>query len=169
MITSNFKKFMLDVLQHSTSNYGAYPVKTVTNSTRYTVGQIHTSVTVQVAKVANGNGIQIGSGNTAATENDYKLESQIISGFTASVNVSNIMDNGTHVLIFDITITNTGDSAITISEIGYVQSVQVASTVGGSGVSGYGFLLDRTVLPNPVTIAVGEYETIRYTLKTVQE
>ena len=91
----------------------------------------------------------------------------ITSGFTGSVNYSHHIDQGVHSLVYDITITNTSNADITISEIGYAVQAQCAYSIGGTSSENGTVLYDRTVLASPVTIAAGDYETIRYTLKTV--
>ena len=166
MITANFKNIVRDILQKY-SNYGAYPLKTTSNQTKYTVGSAPTPATLQVATTISNPGIFIGSGSTPPTENDYKLENMITSGFTGAVTYSHHMNEGVHSLVYDITITNTSDSPITISEVGYAVTVACASSIGSTSTSNATILYDRTVLPTPVTIAAGDFESIRYTLKTV--
>lgn len=169
MITKNFKMIMQDILQLSYNVYGAYPVKDVNNNTRYTVQKTPAAIqNMEVATQLDQAGIHIGSGTTAATEDDYKLQAQITSGFSSSVVQSHEMDNdGNDVLNLDVTITNTGSSSITINEIGYVLDVMTSGSQGANvGTGSRKLMLDRTVFGTPVTIEVGGYETIRYSLKT---
>ncbi len=116
---------------------------------------------------ANNAGFCVGSGTTAATENDYELASMITSGLTASVAQNAFLDNqGNPTATFDLTITNSGSEAVTIAEIGYKQAIRVTTEQGGTSFSDKTCLIDRTVLDEPVTIPAGEFAVIRYTLKT---
>ena len=101
----------------------------------------------------NTTGIVVGSGNTVPSEDDYCLESQITSGISTSVYKEKVVDSSNNPGIkFQITINNTSENSITISEIG----IQVA------GVSSRAVLMDRTLLDAPVTIAAGDYAIIIY-------
>lgn len=116
---------------------------------------------------ANNAGFCVGSGTTAADEDDYDLESQITSGISASVVVNPGLDESDNPYVaYDLTITNTGSESITIGEIGFKQSLYTTTAADGTSFSNRTFLLDRTVLDTSVTIPAGSYAVIRYTLKT---
>lgn len=92
----------------------------------------------------SGAGIVIGGGgSTPATVEDYTLEDQIYSGFSALCNcfTSQTDISTSKSMMCTATITNTSDSDITVREIGYVRS------------HGYeAILMERTVLETPVVI-----------------
>ena len=106
----------------------------------------------------SNNGIVVGSGRTPATIDDYKLESMITSGLSASIAKSIDSDNDT---IIALTFTNTSSADITIGEIGYVGTVYIDNNFGGSKY----VLLERTVLDSPVTIPAGGIGKIEYSIK----
>ncbi len=170
MITKNFKNLAACLLQASGSGYGMLPVTNVSNTVYYVYPSFNGfpySRTQSYTSNATSAGISVGSGNTAATEDDYQLESTITSGLSAQVNIENGFDNdGNPYVRFDVMLTNTTANAITVNEIGYKQNIYAATAQGSSGGSGRVCLLDRTVFATPVEIAAGGYQVIRYTLKT---
>lgn len=174
MLTKNFKTLMNLVLA-SNSNGAVQGMKAVTGVAGDTVyaannvnGTLPNSTYTDFTLNANAVGISVGSGNTAATENDYNLESTITSGLTALIQRRCGMDsNGNPFQQFDIMLNNTSDSAITVREIGYKQYLRCATTLGSMNLYSGIFLIDRTVLPTAVTVPVNDYAVIRYTLKTV--
>lgn len=172
MITKNFKQFVACILQ-ATSNstpYGILPVKNVSGNTYYVSSYFNNfprGATETFTLTATTAGISVGSGDTAATENDYQLESTITSGLTAQVNRVVGLDSGDPYIRYDVMLTNNSANSITINEIGYKQTLSCSDTQGGTGTTSRVCLLDRTVLSSPVVIAAGEYVVIRYTLKTV--
>ena len=112
-------------------------------------------------------GIIVGTGNTPATEDDYALDSMITSGITGSISASPIISfdssSNEYVVARDVTIANGGSSALTISEIGILGKAYTASSKGSTvGSTNKYILVDRTVLPEPVTIPAGESGVIRY-------
>lgn len=113
----------------------------------------------------SGDGIYLGSGTTTPTENDYSLETPITSGITATTTRNNMYDsenNRTFVRIA-ITVTNTGSSPVTISEVGKANQFDTANAIGTVvGSPRKTVLVDHTVLENPVTIPAGEGGVIFY-------
>lgn len=109
-------------------------------------------------------GLLIGSGSTPATVNDYKLENQIKTGFSAIAAISN--DNNSiasaRQLLATTTITNTSSSDLVINEVGYARKY-------ANGSIGWTVLLDRIVLDTPVTIAPNKTRTFEYRLKMPQQ
>lgn len=169
MITQNFIYILRDIMQRAGARYGAYPLIDGPTKTFYTTQIAQDEQDSQY--IGTTPRVQIGDGNTPATRNDYKLENQLLTGFTKSVVYSHAIDNdGDHVLIMDVTITNTGSDALTIREIGYTIPTRVAATQGGGPLADtiLVMLVDRTVLDTPITIEPNETKTIRYTLKTVE-
>lgn len=103
-------------------------------------------------------GIMIGSGGTPATLDDYKLEALITSGLSVSVSVTSDDDNDG---VYKLTITNTSGVDVTIKEIGMALKLYTGSN---STVSA-NFLVERTVLDNPITIPAGGIGLIDYAIK----
>ena len=176
MITKNFKQVAKQLLCFGSSGGSQLPIKIYSGMTRYLAPSIsaqgfpastHHS-TFQTT--ASGTGIHIGSGNTPATENDYDLEAQITSGVSGTVAQNLSQDsnvNPQRELV--VTITNTGNTDITINEIGYFDGLNCNSTQGStSSFSVATAMLDRTVLAAPLTIAAGDYGVIKYTLKGIE-
>lgn len=174
MITKNFKKLLAMILPSTGGSESVkcyVPVTTLSGVTKYTSTRIRqfpymvgTGVVLDTSY-----GIMIGTGTTPATEDDYMLESKITSGVTASgtSHSVNVDESGNPYLEYLFTITNTSENDLTISEIGYVQIINAATSSGTASTSGDYFLMDRTVLDNPVTIAASESAAIKYTLKTI--
>lgn len=106
---------------------------------------------------AGSTGIGFGSGTTPPTIDDYKLESAISSGLSFS-----FVQNYGNPCTWIITITNTSDEEITISELGMFTSIYSNYSSSGSNVTA---LVDRTVLDNPVTIPAGGIGKIEYEIK----
>lgn len=106
-----------------------------------------------------GAGIVIGGGSTPATMEDYTLEDQIYSGFSALCNcfASQTDISTSKSMMCTATITNTSDSDITVREIGYVRSYRYEAV-----------LMERTVLETPVVITPNETRTFEYRLKMPQ-
>lgn len=112
-------------------------------------------------------GVSIGSGTTPATELDYRLETPITSGVSGSLTVNRQVDNiGNPFVEFILTISNTGASDITVSEIGYTQAVACGSSVEYTTTNIDNVLLERTVLTTPITIPAGDFTAIRYKITT---
>ena len=69
----------------------------------------------------NGKTLLIGSGTTPPTIDDYKLENQITSGFSASITGSSSIDaiHSSGQFTITLTIVNTQTENLVISELGY--------------------------------------------------
>ena len=174
MITKNFKQIMKCILQSTPNStpYGWLPVKNVNNNIYYCSSYFNSyprSPNETFTLSATTVGFSVGSGDTAATEDDYQLENTITSGLTAQVNrVAEFDNTGNPFLRYDIMLTNNTASDITVREIGYKQNIACSDTQGGTGTTNRVCLIDRTVLAEDVVIAAsGGYQVIRYTLKTV--
>lgn len=173
MITKNFKMLVACLLQSAGSNStnGFVPAKDVFGNTRYLgfkLGSYFPSSKTVSVTFSNQQGIQLGSGNTPASENDYTLDSQITSGLSASTPTQEygVDASGNPFVDYTFTLTNSTGSPIEVKEIGYAQ-ILVASANLNASASNYPFLLDRTVLDNPITIPANDYAAVKYTLKTV--
>lgn len=168
MLTKTYKK-LLNILITAYGNYsrtGYVGVKDTSNTTKYITGSLYYypyGPSDSLTTSNNSAGIQVGRGNTPATEDDYKLESIITSGISGSVSRSCGADeNDNPYIIFNVTINNTSSNEITINEIGMVQTVQCTDTKGSTNYSSSRFLIDRTVLDEPIIIPAGSSKAIVY-------
>lgn len=111
---------------------------------------------------SGGSGVRIGNGTTPATPNDYKLESQITSGFSYynQSGASLSADEDGVSMFATYAITNTSAEPLVISEIGVFASVCQSNTSATTSA-----LLERTVLETPITISPGEAKTLTYTIR----
>lgn len=174
MRTINFKAVAALLFERCATNKGILPVVGVDGKTYYLSPTNFNSssaypynTTLTLALGANAAGFCVGSGTTAATENDSNLVNQITSGLTANIQQNPHLDeNDNPVVDFDLMITNTSASPIVIGEIGFRQNLYTATAADGTSLTNRLFLIDRTVLDSPVTIEAGAYAVIRYTMKT---
>ena len=174
MLTKNFKRMMSLILERSTADPKGMlaAVGTDGSTTYYLMNRFDNSSSFPYAvsyawrKNYSDPGIVLGTGNTAATEDDTHLESIITSGLTVTVTQSSYVRGGVPCVEYNLAINNTSSAAVTIAEIGFVQNLYAATSNGATSGSYYRFLLDRTVLARPVTIPAGGTSIICYTLKT---
>ena len=174
MRTKNFLKLAAMMFERHGTAKGLLSVTDVNGNTCYisptsfysSSGYPYSS-NVSVTTNATSVGISIGSGNTAATENDINLESTITSGFTATVMQNTYLDEDQNPCCeLLLTITNTSGSTIVINEIGMKQNLYVAAAQYGTSMSTRVCLIDRTVLDTPVMVQAGGIAVVKYTLKT---
>lgn len=107
--------------------------------------------------VTTGSGVRVGSGSTAPAKNNYRLESEIETT-SGAVTAERGYSNNRPYLRLTVSVTNTGTEAITVREIGYFQTFD-----------GNGYMLDRTLLSTPLTIAAGGTGQIVYTISGIWE
>ena len=112
----------------------------------------------------NWAGFQIGSGSTAPAETDYKLNTQITSGFSGSLSYTERgIDNGSLYMEFGLLITNTGSSNLTVAEVGIVtNNIKCCNSSSATSASNQDVMIERTLLSSPVTIAPTETTLIKY-------
>ncbi len=172
MLTKWYKS-ILKYLPISSSNMAYGPqVKSTDGTIRYLklkgttgnagIGMVPWIMPTVVVANSSSNGIRLGTGTTAPTENDYALESIIASGMTATVITSSARVNGNIETIFAVTVTNTSTSDITIGEIGYYGVQPMYTSEGSTASSNSTIMYDRTLLNAPVTIGAGDSATINY-------
>ena len=106
-------------------------------------------------------GVVFGSGGTAATKEDYKLESYITSGLSIT-NESGVLrkqvhSNGSVVFTRSYILTNTSAADITVREVGLLVGVY-------DGTYHDPALVERTVLASPVTISPGGEALVTYSI-----
>ena len=171
MVTRNFLNILAMALQAG-SDRGGVPGRAVNGEFRYFNGTLSflSSPTKAVTKDANAAGISVGTGSTAATEDDYQLESTLTTGINITLTETAYGNDapGIPYVQYSVTVTNTGSEPITVKEIGYKQTVGSVRYPGAPNDSGTRvFLLDRTVLDTPVTIAAGDAGIITYKLRTI--
>lgn len=186
MLTKNAKVVAMDLFQYMHINYkGELPVKTRSGQTRYIASTNFYDVDTFPSKNYSGNNllliytaettnlsyqnfIGLGSGNATPTENDTDLNTQITSGLTllASTFENTIDSNGNPVTKLNLTINNTSSASLTIREIAWFVRLSTYSAQGGGndGSTNYLFMLDRTVLTSPLTLAAGDSGTLEYSL-----
>ena len=97
--------------------------------------------------------VSIGTGTTNVEKTDYKLESIISSGYTASVeekiiNAPSTTDTSMYNVVTNITNTSSSET-IQFSEIGLFVSALTMS-------SSYTYMIAREVFDTPITLAPGE-------------
>lgn len=174
MITNNFKKIAACFLQ-SVGNvtYGMFPIVGTDGNTYYyganpTV-QWPDTVSTSFVNSFSSAGIVLGTGDTAATANDYRIETPITSGLSANITFVRTCDtqNGYADLEFTIVATNTSGADIVVKEIAYNQSIRISTTAGGTGSTSKIICFDRTVLANPVTVPSGGQASIKYKLRSI--
>lgn len=120
-------------------------IKTTDGSTK-TTGSAGYGTGKNIYNAINNINLIVGSGTTAATINDYSLESQVSSlTATSSSNSGNRTPNydDGYILSCSRTFKNNTANDVTINELGLVTYLQ---NIGN-------FLIAREVLPAPVTIA----------------
>ena len=95
-----------------------------------------------------------GSGNTAATESDYYLETPLSLTYVGT-NITVLKNNNVPVgrNLQKIWSNNTG-SPVTVSEVGAL--IRTSSSTSGGNI----VMIERTVLENPVTLANGDTITV---------
>ena len=178
-------KVLMSLRRYNTSE-GTYPVKSLKNifgetKTISSSGSLYYEVGVGQAFLgsvynsgaksrpttssSNANAgticLDIGSGNTAPTENDYCLESPIDLGFSGNSFCTPILDENNNILGIQNSVTyinNTG-SEVTIREIGTYLCAYFSSTSNRTW-----FLIERTVLETPVVVPVNGTVTIAFNM-----
>lgn len=106
----------------------------------------------------NSCGVFFGSGSTPATKDDYTLEAPITAGLTITNPTKfNCVDEGQGkwVISASYVLTNTTDADIIIWEVGVVTTLYASNTYRP-------FLMERTVLTEPITIPAGESKLVTY-------
>lgn len=152
----------------SGTHYGVVPGKSLGNTESYLTWNANDqSYGLRISTMTDNSssGIFVGTGNTAPTEDDYCLESVISSGLSGTATKNNLYDetNGLVGVRFTLTLSNTTSADIIVSEVARCIKFSTASTRWGSLNAGVKcFMIDRSVLANPVTIPAGEAGVIYY-------
>lgn len=174
MITKNAKTALASLFSiYNSAQYNYMPMTDVSGTTRYigwnSQGWPSTSYSylTSFSNSLNSAGVKVGSSNAVESASDYNLDSLITAGISGSVEMlSRTVDaSGNSKVAILVTVTNTGATDVTISEIGYFVQMKGGTTVGSSSTTSYYIMLDRTLLDTPVTIPAGSSATITYTIQ----
>lgn len=142
----------------NTAQYYAYMGRLVSSSID--------SHTLTSAPGSNAPGVLLGDGTAEPTINDYALSGNIVnSGLTHVCTLTKSADDSGITLTADFTITNGNDNDITISEVGlcgWSRGTTTAGSTGSGKISRY--LVDRTLLENPITIPAGGVGQLTYSI-----
>lgn len=170
MLTRNFENILSSIIASSSIIFGHLPILGVNGLEYFLTNNFafpgSRSEAFTLDKTAAG--ISIGIGNTAPTKTDTNLEDTITSGVNVVVTskVVGCDTPGSPYLEYTLTVTNTGSSPLTITEIGYKQTVKAAAYPGATSSADVVCLLDRSVFDDPIVIQAGDAGVIKYTLKT---
>ena len=174
MITKNAKTALASLFSFTSSGqYNYMPMTDVSGATRY-IGwnnqgwpSVSYNYLVSFSTRLNSAGIKVGSSNAAESASDYTLASLITAGISGSVVLhSRTVDaSGNSKVTLIVTVTNTGATDVTISEIGYFVQMKGGTTVGSTSTTIYYIMLDRTLLDTPVTIPANSSATITYVIQ----
>ena len=106
---------------------------------------------------SSSGGVSFGTGTAAGTEDDYTITQKVMnSGTGLAVTMNVVQDGSTYTGTY--TITNSGSAAVTIAEVGLFGTCPYASS------SSYLYLIDRTLLEEPLTIPAGGVGKVVYTI-----
>jgi hypothetical protein len=137
-------------------------------TTSYALGT--SPLSVNAGAGVDSYGIQVGTGASAVTRDDYQLGGKIVHGNASgqlSYGAMTVEDtDGTPPdTTFRVirTFTNNTSSPITVYEIGLV--IANAYNIGGTTIYTYYFLIARDVLTAPQSIPAGATLTVRYIFK----
>lgn len=172
MLTGNFKSLVGSMVQSTSVVKGTLPVKDVYGMQYFVTGQYSStfpsSRTITFATDRFAAGISIGSGSDPVLDSDYQLASPILSGMTASVTANSVeVNDGEPYVQYNVTVTNTSSSDLTIAEICYKQSVSATAYSGATSASNVVTMIDRTLVEPAIVIPPSRAAVIEYRLKTV--
>lgn len=110
-------------------------------------------------------GVIFGNGTTPVTASDYKLSGSVITTFNETHKTTFTPDTSGFSISTLYTITNTSSSnAITISEVGLISQGAYMDSSSSSSSGSY-FLVERTLLDTPITIAPNGVGQVTYTIR----
>lgn len=107
---------------------------------------------------ASDGGVLLGTGDDEPSMNDYQLSGSIITGLNATTVLHAAFDDNAASRMVEFTLSNITSIDKTIKEVAYIAKVWT------SGNTGY-FMLDRTVLAEPLTIPAGGVGKLRYMIE----
>lgn len=172
MITRNLKALLSVCLQSSTNVMSFTRAVSVNGDVYYLSNNFAfpASRTETYTLTNTAAGVSFGTGTKSESAEDYQLQNTITSGINVVLTSRETYFNeGKPSLLYRFTITNTSGNSITITEVGYKQTVKGSPTPERVETSDVVCLLDRTLLETPLTIAAGDAGVLVYELKTVPE
>ena len=187
MVTDNFRKLLLGPLMGHLKNvipittmYTEQPVwyagdtsKYISLTLNYASNGIYSAFLGAFLKskptgISNANsyrGVCFGDGDTPPTPADLNISGNAFSTYNALYNLSTGVDDSGHLYVKALyTITNTGDEAFTIKEIGLFAAPSLRKGPDIAVAGTFSILLDRTILDTPVTIPAGGVGQVEYTI-----
>lgn len=153
MILEQFYKLMQGQLNYGSSEFVNTQGTKVTETNQFTGYMLTFRYLGKVSKSVTSGGVVFGTSDEAPTYNDYFLKGDIITTISGSGVVTLSEDeNGCEWSVVH-TLTNTGESDITIKEVGYIASYSKYA------------MIERTVLDSPLTIPADGVGQVTYTIR----
>lgn len=104
-------------------------------------------------------GVVLGTGDDEMSMDDYQISGSIITGLKATTAVYTAFDDNAASRMVEFTLSNTTSIDKTIKEVAYIAYIYM------DGVGGRYFMIDRTVLEEPLTIPSGGVGKLRYMIE----
>ena len=126
---------------------------------RYRLEVLGTTFAENFANVStrvSGSVFVFGTSDTPPSVNDYTLAGEFISGIAIDQSLTSYSTGDTNVLTQRLYVRNTGASTITIKEVGRTGNLSYHTTSWSTTTDSCSFLIERTVLDEPLTLAAGE-------------
>ena len=187
MVTDNFRKLLLGpLIGHLkkiipiTTMYTEQPVWYAGDTSNYIsltynrdyngiysafLGAFLKSKPTGISNANSYRGVCFGDGDTPPTPADLNISGNAFSTYDALYNLSTGVDDSGHIYVkAHYTITNTGEQAFTIKEIGLFAAPSLRKGPDIAVAGSFSILLDRTILDTPVTIPAGGIGQVEYTI-----
>ena len=140
----------------STASAGIYGLTSLTMAgSNSCISNNNTVPYMGIVKTNYTNGVIFGTGDTAPNTDDYILSGSIITTINGSGSVTVTADDNGCTFTGVYMLTNIGSEDITVKEMGLVMSGAYSSY----------FLIERSVLDEPITISAGEIGQVTYTIR----
>lgn len=113
---------------------------------------------------SSSSGVYLGTGTGVPSEDDYDLFNRITGSsiFSSSQSRTYSCENEKFIFVETFTITNISNQSFTITEIGAVQQEYCASQPNNESADRYYFLLEHSMLAEPLTLAPGDIGVIEW-------
>lgn len=170
--SNNYNVATLPSVNTSDIEYATFPFKDPTGTEHYyKPGAAYNQPTnyISGALTATSSGVALGSGTTAPTEDDYTLENQV-TGLSATITKTLQLNTETfeYSNVLTIVITNPSATDVVINEVGYFTTSGTNTTRGssvGSNSNAKSFMIDRTILDEPLTVPANDSSVLQYVFK----